>query len=115
MSEQIMENCYRCNVLLTPTNSRKWNNLCKPCHNKEGVDRRRDKKKRLVEEMGDKCADCGVSYPSDVYDFHHVDEKEHGINVLLTSNRKYEIILEEAKKCVMLCANCHRIRHSSDK
>lgn len=66
----------------------------------------------LVKSFGDHCALCGKKYPEYVYDFHHIDPstKEFGIseNGLTQSKEK---TFQEAKKCVMLCGNCHRIVH----
>lgn len=66
----------------------------------------------LVKSFGNHCALCGKEYPEYVYDFHHIDPstKEFGIseNGLTQSKEK---TFQEAKKCVMLCSNCHRVVH----
>ena len=45
-------------------------------------------------------------------EFHHTNpgKKKFGIsrNVL---NKRWEVLVEEALKCVILCASCHRIAH----
>lgn len=66
-------------------------------------------KKALVEANGHKCACCGLADDSIVYDFHHVDPstKQFGIGNGSTTRSK-QAYVNEAKKCVMLCANCHR-------
>ncbi len=57
------------------------------------------------------CADCGINYPSFVMDFHHLEaaDKEAEIGALI-SNGTWAKLLAEVDKCVILCANCHRIR-----
>jgi hypothetical protein len=76
------------------------------------VMRRRDERKmKLVESFGDKCADCGKSFPVCCYDFHHIDPSNKAFEIAPRLDSKWETILEEAQKCVMLCSNCHRIRH----
>tara|TARA_B110000971_G_scaffold219129_1_gene259511 strand:- start:1252 stop:1638 length:387 start_codon:yes stop_codon:yes gene_type:complete len=57
------------------------------------------------------CITCGFGHPA-VIDFHHVDPatKTASVNVLV-ANRRYGAAREEIKKCVPLCANCHRIHH----
>jgi protein-arginine kinase activator protein McsA len=56
------------------------------------------------------CKKCGDNR-SHVLDFHHVNpqEKDFTISGHTTSSR--EKILEEVKKCIVLCSNCHRDFH----
>lgn len=70
-------------------------------------------KQIAIDALGGKCADCGGVFPPAVYDFHHVDptEKEYNLGNIIRRKRNREIIAEELSKCVLLCANCHRIRH----
>jgi hypothetical protein len=74
-----------------------------------------EKKKKAVEYLGGKCLDCSGVFPLAVYDFHHLDptEKEHNLGNLLRKKNFYEVE-KELSKCVLLCANCHRIRHMKD-
>lgn len=54
------------------------------------------------------CADCKQSFPPYVMDFDHLDPstKLRGVAWL----RSERAIREEAAKCEVVCANCHRIR-----
>ena len=58
------------------------------------------------------CHDCGKKYPYAVMDFHHLnsDDKEFEINHMLRNTYSMKKILVEMEKCIILCANCHRIR-----
>lgn len=57
------------------------------------------------------CMDCGIINPV-VLDFHHVgDDKTKNISHMITKGYSLERIQLEINKCVVLCANCHRIRH----
>lgn len=72
------------------------------------------KKKRMaIEYLGGRCADCGEVFEDCVYGFHHLnpDEKESTISSMRTHS--WENIKIELDKCVLLCANCHRIRHNT--
>ncbi len=71
-----------------------------------------EKKQRAVEYLGGACHDCGGKFPLPVYDFHHLDptEKEHNLGNILR-RKNFSEIEKELSKCVLLCANCHRIRH----
>lgn len=76
---------------------------------------RQANKKKAVEYLGGSCKHCGLKTDKySVYDFHHLDpsEKEHGIGKLVASWKKLVIELD---KCILLCANCHRIVHHEDK
>ena len=104
-----ISHCKECGVKLNKKVLK--GNLCMVCHG-HYMDRYRvEKRKIAVESLGNKCVDCGNSYPDCVYDFHHIDDKEEHVSVLIRNNRKIETILNEAAKCELLCANCHRLRH----
>lgn len=59
-------------------------------------------------EMKFACVRCGESHPACIA-FHHInpDEKNMGISDLVTFAYPIEIILEEIKKCEVMCHNCH--------
>jgi hypothetical protein len=67
-------------------------------------------KLRAVEYKGNMCADCGGTFHHAVFDFHHIDSREPDLPDTWLA-RGWERIVTELDKCVMLCANCHRIRH----
>jgi hypothetical protein len=55
------------------------------------------------------CADCGRRYISDIMEFDHVPER--GTKTTHVSQAGHpKAILEEAAKCDVVCANCHRLR-----
>lgn len=59
------------------------------------------------------CMDCGAQYPHYVMDFDHRDRKTKlaTINSMINFHSySKEKILDEIKKCDLVCANCHRIR-----
>lgn len=62
---------------------------------------------RLKSSMS--CFMCGISNPL-VLDFHHIHPKKKRHNV--SSLRDSESIAAEAKKCLPVCANCHRKLHA---
>ena len=76
---------------------------------KRVIDFRRKVKISLVEAFQHKCCACGLEDDVVVYDFHHLNpqEKLFGISTASTT-RSRQAYFEEAKKCIMLCANCHR-------
>ena len=78
-------------------------------------ERRESRKKYLVESFGNKCHDCGNSFPDCCYDFHHIDPSTKGFEIAPGLDRNWDVVLKEVSKCVLLCSNCHRIRHSNTK
>lgn len=65
----------------------------------------------LIELLGDQCALCKKTYPPCAYDFHHKDPSTKRFNISQGLEKNYEVLVKEAKKCILLCANCHRIAH----
>ncbi len=73
--------------------------------------RLRNYKLELVNELGGKCSLCGYNKCIAAFDFHHKsDDKESAVAFLLNHSSK-EKTLKEARKCLLLCANCHRELH----
>lgn len=66
-------------------------------------------KTALVTAFGQQCACCGLQDNPVMYDFHHIipETKTFGIGNGTTTHSR-QAYLDEAKKCVLLCANCHR-------
>jgi hypothetical protein len=56
------------------------------------------------------CTKCGFNHPA-AMDFHHVFKLDHKSVNKLASDGKYAQARAEIKKCIVLCANCHRIHH----
>jgi hypothetical protein len=90
---------------------------CKSCHNQIFSQRWTDRKIWAISYKGSKCNDCNISYPEtpyQVFDFHHLEPNHKDMDwskIRLTSKDK---MIVELDKCVLLCANCHRIRHSKN-
>lgn len=76
-------------------------------------------RKELKDIYGSCCSICGYSKCLAALQFHHLNpkNKKFGINEALKSNIKVskEEILEEIKKCILLCANCHFEIHCPDE
>lgn len=60
---------------------------------------------------GTPCHDCGEVFPVFVMHWDHLPEfeKEDEISVMVT-NRTQAAVIDELKKCELVCANCHVIR-----
>ncbi len=108
---------------------RKRQSSCIPCHklyvqdhyarntkyylDKANRNRPVERKRRaeLLARLKLSCADCGTAHPA-VLEFHHNDpSKKEGLIAWMAR----KAIEKEAKKCTVLCANCHRIRHWDER
>jgi hypothetical protein len=81
---------------------------CVLCAQERVAERRRRIKQILLEEAGGRCAACGYDRLPAALHFHHLDPstKEFGLSSRGLS-RGLERARKEAKKCVLLCGNCH--------
>lgn len=61
------------------------------------------------------CERCGFSHPA-ALDFHHSDptKKDGDVAYLAHAGGSKQKLLDEISKCIVLCANCHRIHHSDE-
>ena len=73
--------------------------------------RKNDIKAKLIEKMGGKCKICNGVFHHAAFDFHHLKDKKDHISSMFNRCSEAEII-KEAEKCILLCANCHRIHHA---
>ena len=67
------------------------------------------KKIKAINIMGGRCLECGNSNIFQL-EFHHEGEKDKRIGILLKG--RWTEIVDEINKCVLLCRNCHGIKHS---
>ncbi len=81
---------------------------CGRCASDAVVRRRRKIKEILIEEFGGCCQLCGYDRCPAALQFHHIDPSLKEFSVSRSGiTRAFSEVLEEAKKCILLCANCH--------
>jgi hypothetical protein len=83
--------------------------LCATC---QTGDRRRNRKERVVRLLGGACQLCGYDRCLWALDLHHVDASSKDFNVSSSNTRRWASIVDEVRKCVLLCRNCHQEVHS---
>lgn len=66
----------------------------------------------MRKKEGGKCQRCGYNAYLGALDFHHINSDEKDFTV---GNRDFKLkeCIEEIKKCVMICSNCHRELHAN--
>lgn len=71
--------------------------------------RRRDLKLKAIQLYGGKCQVCGYDKHPSVLDFHHIDPATKSFGISSGGfSRSWASIESEIKKCILVCANCHR-------
>lgn len=73
---------------------------------------RKRAKIKLVEIAGNACRLCGYNKCITALEFHHIDPAEKDFAVTGSRDtRRFSLMVEEIRKCILVCANCHREIH----
>ena len=105
--------CLLCGQRFRPKNSSANQRTC--CYNcmPDGVQLKRGEfLGKLKELFGGKCARCGYCKCIRALEFHHLDPSKKDFTIS-NDNFKLQDAINEAKKCILLCANCHRELHDT--
>ena len=78
----------------------------------------RQRKRRIRESLNEYkrsrgCQRCDENHPH-ALDFHHTGQKTHLVSHMISDGFGIESIMEEVNKCILLCANCHRLEHYAE-
>jgi len=86
-----------------------------PAFTSNEVEKRRYRKKILMDIRGGECEKCGYDKNFAALDFHHPNKKNFNIGCALTefTDRQFEeVLIPEVKtNTILLCSNCHRSEH----
>lgn len=71
-------------------------------------------KQRMIESMGGKCQCCGYSNCNEALAFHHLDPSQKDMNFGATraNPKSWTKIVDELRKCILVCHNCHSEIHA---
>ncbi|MEK7478810.1 MAG: hypothetical protein AAB626_02735 [Patescibacteria group bacterium] len=83
---------------------------CGSCNTKI---RRYRAKMAAIKYFGRKCNNCDWQGNQAALQFHHINPKKKDFIIGNVANKSWDVIKKELKKCILLCANCHAITHSS--
>ncbi len=73
--------------------------------------RRHQRKLRAIEYKGGVCMDCNSVVHPAAFDFHHINPTQKDTDPGLMMGCADEVLFKELDKCLLLCSNCHRVRH----
>jgi len=68
---------------------------------------RKEKLDKLRAHLGGQCVGCGTTHN---LQFDHIDRTQKSFNISLNRDKPYEELLQEVKKCQLLCKECHIIK-----
>lgn len=81
---------------------------CRQCRIESVTRRRRKLKVMLVAEAGGCCVVCGYDRHLRALAFHHPDPADKRLQISWNGvTQSLETLRTEARKCVLLCSNCH--------
>lgn len=86
---------------------------CKRCHRGMMRERARRTFLWLYATVGDKCKACGYDKCQAALEFHHRNPEEKDFQISKAQSYNKDKLLQEAAKCILLCANCHREVHNN--
>ena len=72
---------------------------------------RKNRKELMLKGFGGKCQICGYNKCNSALEFHHINPEEKDFTFSNTLLIQWEKVKEELKKCICVCANCHREIH----
>jgi len=75
---------------------------------------RRKHKNDYVQYKGGQCLDCFYSKCNRALNFHHEHDKDFAIGSK-SQLPKLIKVRDELDKCILLCANCHQMRHERER
>lgn len=84
---------------------------CRYCYRATKTKLRR-RQRKYIEDYKKKegCEKCGINDPR-VLDFQHIKDKEFTIAEYYHHQFGLKRLIKEIEKCIVICANCHRIEH----
>lgn len=109
-----------------PVRARKREGACSQCGKESGAKggwglcqrhyrqaRYETLKDATIAAFGGRCAHCGGSFHRSVFDFHHRGDKMGSPSEMFLNN-SLSALAKELAKCILLCANCHRMEHCDE-
>jgi len=81
---------------------------CGKCASQWVIKNRQNKKEKLVAMFGGSCQVCGYKKYAGALDFHHKDPKTKSFALSVKGlSYSWDSLVQEAKKCILVCKNCH--------
>lgn len=104
--------CLICKQKFRPkTPSANLRQCCYDCMPEGTQLKRGDFLAKLKKQRGGKCERCGYNRCIQALEFHHIDPSQKDFTI---SNDHFKLneAVEESKKCIIICSNCHKEFHA---
>lgn len=105
--------CPICGQKFTPKNASANQRICCYSCMPDGVQLTRGAFLAKIKEIrGGKCIRCGYDTCLKALEFHHINPEKKDFTI---SNDHFKLIeaIEESKKCILICSNCHKEFHDN--
>lgn len=66
----------------------------------------------LLKMFGERCIVCGYNNCSSALEFHHKDPSKKDFSISSYDQLNWNKLVDEAKKCILVCCRCHREIHA---
>lgn len=73
----------------------------------------RNRKTNLISIFGSKCCICGFNAYQEALEFHHVKAEDKSFSISSRPTISIQEQIEELRKTICVCANCHRGIHGN--
>jgi hypothetical protein len=101
------------------TNSDKFyghkRSVCGKCHNEYTQNLYKQKRRKVIETLGGKCANCDFDKWPEALDVHHTNPAIKDEDFAGMRHWSWDRIEKEISTCILLCKNCHAHEHKIDK
>lgn len=78
---------------------------------KQRLDKRNRKEEAIV-YLGGRCHSCSGTFHPAIFEFHHKDPStKEGKDPSKCLSFSWKKLQQELDKCILVCANCHRLIH----
>lgn len=67
---------------------------------------------KIKETRGGKCVRCGYNKCLKALEFHHLDPSQKDFTIS-NDHFRLEETVNESKKCILICSNCHKELHDN--
>lgn len=113
IKEMAEKQCLICNQTFRPkTPTANLRSCCYDCMPDGTQLKRGEFLAKIKQQRGGKCEKCGYNTCIKALEFHHLDPTQKDFTI---SNDHFKLkeAIEESKKCILICANCHRELHDN--